>query len=168
MINVSGTIRLRSMVEEDSDFVVDLLNKKEIQINFPRSSKITKQSHINFIEKLKQSHEYYWIIEKDKCPVGTISIYNINYDHNRAEWGRFAIHPAYCRQGIGTSVLNAIIDYSFTTLKLHRLFCYSMSENKIALKLYSKLGFNIEGVLKEHIYIDGKYVDYIILGLVKK
>jgi len=168
MIEVNSTIKLRTVVEEDSDFLITLLNMEEIKNNFPRSVPITKQSHIQFIEKLKQSHEYYWIIEKNNIPIGTISIYNINYDHNRAEWGRFVIHPKYCRQGIGTAVLFAIINHGFNKLNLHKLYCYSIPTNLIALNLYSKLGFTIEGVLKDHIYINEKYSDYIILGLVKK
>jgi len=39
-------------------------------------------------------------------------------------------------------------------------------DNEKAISLYKKLGFEIEGQLKNAVYIDGKYFDNYIMGLI--
>ena len=43
-----------------------------------------------------------------------------------------------------------------------------MKNNKRAIKFYKKVGFDIEGRLKEFVFRDGKWIDVIIMGFVNK
>ncbi|WP_296646487.1 GNAT family N-acetyltransferase [Romboutsia sp. 13368] len=40
-----------------------------------------------------------------------------------------------------------------------------MKFNERAIKSYKKCGFNIEGVLKDEIFKDGKYYDEIVMSI---
>jgi UDP-4-amino-4,6-dideoxy-N-acetyl-beta-L-altrosamine N-acetyltransferase len=164
LICLDESIVLRRITELDTDFVLSLLNNESIKNNFPRTKDITLKDHETFLNKLSNKN-LYWIIEKDKIPVGTISLYDINYDHKRAEWGRLMILPKYRNQDIGKLALKEIINYSFLKLKLHKIYCYVMENNDIALKMYQDLGFKIKGILKDHYYINNKYIDYYLLEL---
>jgi RimJ/RimL family protein N-acetyltransferase len=51
--------------------------------------------------------------------------------------------------------------------KMHRIESTVVEENKIALRLYEKFGFQIEGVSKDAFYSqDGKYHDIVNMGLI--
>lgn len=164
---INKDIRLRLIKFEDTDFVLSLNNNLIIKKSFPRNYDITKQMHTRFLGDARKNGDYYFIISYKSMPVGTISIYDINKVHKRAEWGRFIIHPDFQRQGIGTLVLKKIIEYAFNDLDLHRLYCYIMSDNNSTIELYKKIGFEIEGTLKDHLYINGQFVNYHIMGVTK-
>ncbi|WP_130297313.1 GNAT family N-acetyltransferase [Fictibacillus sp. BK138] len=42
------------------------------------------------------------------------------------------------------------------------------SYNERAIKAYQKLGFMIEGTLREDLYFNGNYHDNILMGLLKR
>ena len=48
------------------------------------------------------------------------------------------------------------------------MFLEVYDTNRRAIKLYQKLGFRKEGVLKEHTYKEGKYIDLIIMAMLKR
>jgi len=53
--------------------------------------------------------------------------------------------------------------------KMHRIELHVVAENKSALSLYRKFGFQIEGVSKDAFYgQDGKYYDIVNMGLILK
>jgi len=64
--------------------------------------------------------------------------------------------------------MNLLTTYAFQTLNLQKILLEVLTENSPALKLYLKLGFEIEGTLKKQFYIDGNYKDVYILSLFKK
>jgi len=49
---------------------------------------------------------------------------------------------------------------------LHRIGLHVVADNKIAIRLYTKLGFKTEGVMRGSYFgADGKYHDEIVMGL---
>lgn len=50
------------------------------------------------------------------------------------------------------------------SLGLKRLQLTIHADNEVALKMYGKLGFEIEGRERKATYKKGKYVDVLILG----
>ena len=73
----------------------------------------------------------------------------------------------YWRGGYATEALNLVVNFGFSTLKLHRLEAGMSVENIASQKLFKKAGFKQEGVLKERGKIGDRYVDDFIFGLVR-
>ncbi len=59
-------------------------------------------------------------------------------------------------KGYGTKIYKMLLKYCFDCLNYHRLWLCVLDTNKIAIKLYSNVGFFIEGVMKEAVFRDGK------------
>ena len=57
----------------------------------------------------------------------------------------FKIHPDYWSKGFGTEALNAIIDFGFKELNLHRIEAGCAVENTGSVKLLEKVGMTREG-----------------------
>ena len=49
------------------------------------------------------------------------------------------------------------MDYAFTVLNLYKLYLVVDTENKKAIHVYTKLGFQIEGELKHEFFSNGEY-----------
>ena len=62
-------------------------------------------------------------------------------------------------QGIGTQLLEAIIDLADNWLALKRIELEVYTDNPAAIALYKKAGFVIEGTAKAYAFRDGEYVD---------
>ena len=70
-------------------------------------------------------------------------------------------------KGIGKAALSLILEYAFSELNLHRVFLNVFSFNKRAIKLYEKMGFMHEGVLRQAFYRAGDWHDIVIMSILK-
>jgi len=73
------------------------------------------------------------------------------------------IRTAYQGQGIGSQFFNELDKWARDE-KLRRLELTVMTHNQKAKSLYEKNGFIIEGIKKDSMYVDGKYVDEYYMG----
>jgi putative acetyltransferase len=62
-------------------------------------------------------------------------------------------------RGIGSALLQAIIDIADNWLNYQRLELTVYTDNAPAIALYRKFGFEIEGTHRRYAFRDGKYVD---------
>lgn len=70
-----------------------------------------------------------------------------------------AVHPGWKRKGIGSSLLEALLDLSERWLNLSRIELTVFVDNEAAVGLYKKYGFEIEGTHKNYAFRDGEFVD---------
>jgi RimJ/RimL family protein N-acetyltransferase len=71
-------------------------------------------------------------------------------------------------KGVSTNASKLLLEYAFNVLKLNRVYLFTEKENLIAQKLFEKVGFIREGLIREDIISRGKYVDRYIYGICKK
>ena len=76
-----------------------------------------------------------------------------------------AILQAYTGQGIGTKLFEAMEAWA-REHGIHRIELTVMAHNKIAIGLYKKMGYQIEGRRVHSMLIDGQYVDEFYIGKV--
>ena len=76
------------------------------------------------------------------------------------------LHDDFQNVGLGTAMIKRILKLAKKE-KMHRIELSVIAENNIALHLYEKCGFQIEGIAKDDFYgYDGKYHDVINMGLI--
>ena len=64
-----------------------------------------------------------------------------------------------------TEALKAVIDYSFDTLKLHRVEAQHELANPASGAVMKKAGMRYEGTLRGRLYNKGKYVDVALYAI---
>lgn len=70
-------------------------------------------------------------------------------------------------KGIATEAARLLCRYAFNELNLNRVFLKCAAKNEAALRLYRRLGFREEGVLRQEMFIGGEFEDVIVMGLLK-
>lgn len=77
------------------------------------------------------------------------------------------IMPKMRKKGIATTAYSLLLSYLFKSLSVHRIWLLVVSYNNAALRLYKKIGFKEEGRMRDAIYRDNKFNDYILMSLLK-
>ncbi len=70
-------------------------------------------------------------------------------------------------KGYGTSAMKILIKYGFMERRLNKCSSTVLEGNEASIKMHKKLGYEQEGVLKQNIYMNGRYYDEICFGLTK-
>jgi RimJ/RimL family protein N-acetyltransferase len=68
-------------------------------------------------------------------------------------------------QGLGTDAVQTVLDACFGGWNLHRVWLRSETWNVRAHRLYERCGFRQEGVLRQAAFLDGRYEDVVLFGL---
>lgn len=112
--------------------------------------------------------EYNFIIElKDGTPVGMVSLTGIDTTHRHAEPGRFLIGDEAAVRGIPVAIeaMKLVYELAFGTLELQRVFGSIASDNVLMIKWQKFMGMKEEGRLRAHYFINGKYQDSVLFGM---
>jgi putative acetyltransferase len=78
-----------------------------------------------------------------------------------------AVHDDWHAKGVGTALMQALIDVADNWLNLSRLELTVFTDNEPAVKLYKKLGFVIEGTHKKFAFREGEYADCYAMARVR-
>lgn len=102
----------------------------------------------------------------DNATIGTIDIYDFDPFHKRAGIGILIANEQYRRKGYATMALKCLIDYCFSTLMLHQLYCSILANNCESIDLFKKMGFVQSGIRKDWIRTSDGYLDEHIFQLI--
>lgn len=80
----------------------------------------------------------------------------------------YLLHPAYWGQGYMTEAVSALIEVAFTILKLHKVEIRCYSYNKQSQRVAEKLGFALEGRIRDRKDTQDKRCDELIYGLLRR
>jgi RimJ/RimL family protein N-acetyltransferase len=99
--------------------------------------------------------------------LGLVSLFDISKQHQKAEFG-IAIHnPDNLGKGYGTDTTRVMLWVAFHVLGLNTVFLLTLESNKRAQRAYEKAGFKHAGVLRQGVYMLGKFQDFEIMDITK-
>jgi diamine N-acetyltransferase len=97
--------------------------------------------------------------------IGNIGLYQIDWKNRKAEYAIMIGDKASWRQGFGLDASQALLNFAFKELNLHRIFLYVLAHHERAIRLYEKAGFTVEGRLREDNFRDGAYRDTLVMAI---
>ena len=169
--NPEAGIYLRLMTGEDTDYIVNWRNSDGVRKNFIYQALFTRESHENWIRTMIDTGKVVQMIiceEGTDRPLGSVYLRDIDRTHQKAEYGIFIGEADARGKGYGSAAAQLMIQYAFEEMKLHRLFLRVYADNIQAIRSYEKAGFVKEAHLREDVYIDGKYHDIVLMGILNQ
>jgi len=112
-----------------------------------------------------RTDRYDAVIEADGVPCGTIGLLGIDRKNSKAEYYVAMGEPALKGAGVSTAASLLLLDYAFRTLGLNRVYLYTEEENLPAQRLFEKVGFRREGLLRDDLFSRGHFVSRYAYGL---
>jgi hypothetical protein len=74
-------------------------------------------------------------------------------------------NPIYCIYVIRCCYARALLQYAFDELGFHRIEIRVVGFNTRALRFWTGLGFQQEGMARDSYYCDGQYSDFILMSI---
>jgi ribosomal-protein-serine acetyltransferase len=99
--------------------------------------------------------------------VGSIGFVNFNWPNRRAEIG-YWIDKDFEGRGIIVRSCRALIEYAFDELDMNRIEIRCATENARSRAVSERLGFTLEGVLREAEWRHTRFFDMAVYGLLKE
>ena len=143
---ITDRLVLRQLEMRDDAEIFFLRSDKTINEFLVSPIATSIQDARDFIEKINKSitnsESDYWAItvKGNNKLIGTICIWNIDREENKAEIG-YVLHPAYCGKGFMSEAVAAVIQYGFGKMKLRCLDAVVHPENKRSIILLERNGF---------------------------
>jgi RimJ/RimL family protein N-acetyltransferase len=99
--------------------------------------------------------------------LGHVHVSNIQTALRSADIGLAIGQPVDRGQGYGPEALRLAVQFCWRELNLQRLTLTVLANNPWAQHVYDKVGFQVEGRLRRATYVDGRYQDVIVMGLLR-
>ncbi|MCJ7733036.1 MAG: GNAT family N-acetyltransferase [Anaerolineales bacterium] len=173
---IGDQIRFRAIEKEDLPNFVTWLNDPEVRHGLSLILPLSLAEEEDwFGEMLKKSpFERPLAIEIQPDPqkdvwsfVGNCGLFGIDWQNRSAEIGIHIGEKKYWDQGFGTKAMCLALKHGFENLNLHRLWLRVFETNQRAIRSYEKAGFILEGKFRQAQYLDGIYVDVMIMSVLK-
>lgn len=172
----SGSCLLTRRHGADAGFLRALWSDSSFKQNFhrqapvlPAGDELKRVLNLEFISLLSESKSIHWVIRDKKLrPWGLLSLTDISMQHRRGEVliGLKEGAPI----GLTIAAMLSLFQFFFGVINFQKIVALIYGDNPHALKVALKLGFTLEGHLKDHMQ-DPKsqtFVDLLQLGVFKE
>ncbi|QMU77643.1 GNAT family N-acetyltransferase [Streptacidiphilus sp. PB12-B1b] len=85
--------------------------------------------------------------------------------HSRSAHLGVSLRPAFRGRGLSTDVVRVLCRYGFGVRGLQRLQVETLADNGAMLRAAERAGFVREGTLRRAAWVDGAFLDEVVLGL---
>ena len=167
-------IRFRAIEKEDLPLFVTWLNDPEVNENLftilPLSLDSEEKWYQDMMERRAEARPL--VIEipqgEDWQPIGVAGLEGIDWINRSAELGLFIGEKSLWQKGYGQKTLRLLLKHGFETLNLNRIFLRVFATNQRGIHAYEKTGFVLEGRMRQAIYRNGRYVDILLMSVIKE
>jgi len=172
MILENGCVKLRAIEERDFDILYNMLQSPEIEKAMGHCTMpISPEQQKEWMSRYRNSESQIRLmieLENGKT-IGVIMLYDIDTQNGTAELGHKIMASLEDRiRGDIECAVKTMLTYAFDYLRLNCIYCRTLDGNVFAEKLLKKVGFEMEGVLRQRIYQEGKYMDMHSFSLLKE
>ncbi|WP_189359350.1 GNAT family N-acetyltransferase [Algibacter mikhailovii] len=172
MMTLKGEhIYLRALEPEDLDFIHEVENDEAIWeiscTQTPYSKFLIKQYLENVHKDIYEAKQLRLVISShEHLTLGLIDLFDFDFKNKRSGVGILVKEPQDRLKGYGREALELLIDYCFTHLDLHQLYCNILESNTASIKLFSNQGFQQIGLKKDWNYVNGSFKNEYLFQLI--
>lgn len=160
-----------SSIRDESDLKVMFkwINDKEMVSFNSHYKPVDYISHLEWFNTIRKDNTaiLFSIRTNEDKFIGTCQLHSISSINRSAE---LQIRISLCdtSKGYGYEALQQLMKYGFDELNLHKIYLHVFENNTRAIGLYKKMNFQVDGVLRDGIYLNGKYENILAMSILEK
>ena len=160
-------MQLRDMRLDDAEVVHRWRSSPEVADTMFTNEPISWEQHLVWLERtLDDPTKRYWIIEHDDVAVGVASLVEIDERNRRCAWTFYLGEPD-TPGPVGLAVEFEVMAVVFADLGLNKLISEVLAINDRVVQLHEHVGFQREGVLREHVHRSDGVHDVVVLSMLR-
>ena len=169
-IDYSKIVLRQLEVQDVSEAYVKWLNDPEVNkfLEIRHNVPFDKKDVIKFVENCNDQQRYHWGIFYENRHIGNISCSLIDRLNRYVNISNLIGEKLYWNSEICKLSLNAAMNYLFCNSHFNRIEAGTYSVHLSGITLLTNLGFKKEGVQKERVIVNGKYIGNVLFGITKK
>jgi ribosomal-protein-alanine N-acetyltransferase len=170
-IVIGEKVYLRPLEREDAATIQPWVNDPEttrFMLLFRPMDQVSEEQFIDRVNRSETEVVFGVARPLDDVLIGVSGLHQINWKNRNGNFGITIGDKSCWNQGLGTETTALVMQYAFDTLNLHRVTLQVFEYNARAIRVYEKLGFQKEGVLREEHFREGRYWDTIFMGLLRE
>lgn len=114
----------------------------------------------------RNNTSWFGIIAEDRL-IGDINLHSIDTRSRVAAFGVAIYEETMQGRGYGHEAIGLFLDWAFFIENYERIWLTTWATNERAIRCYRALGFTEEGRQRHQLFIDGAYVDVVLMGLLR-
>jgi len=115
-------------------------------------------------QRADTSYAFFLFRKTDDALVGGVTLANIRRGVAQAGSLGYWIGEPFARRGLMSGAVQALVPFSFGSLRLHRLEAACIPSNTASIRLLEKAGFVREGYAREYLCINGLWQDHLLFA----
>jgi RimJ/RimL family protein N-acetyltransferase len=166
------TVSLRARTDDDLDVLyrlaadLDSWEERESAEPAPLSRAAFEARRARTAEREAAGESVAFVVEVDGEAVGVASMFGFYPFARHAEVG-INLLPEARGRGVGTAAIRQLVEFGFVRRNLRRIHLQAIASNAAAIRSYEKAGFAVEGRLREHAWVRGRYEDIVLMGILR-
>ena len=100
--------------------------------------------------------------------IGSCGFHALDWRNRSGEVGLLIGARDYWGHGYGTDAMQTLVAWGFYTLNLNRVSLRVFEDNRRAIRCFEKVGFQVEGRLRQANFYNGAYRDELIMGVLRE
>lgn len=163
-------LMLRGFTLNDAPVVCRLAGDYEVSrrclnIPYPYPEEVAVNWIANHAEWYASMNQVIFAVCRDDQVIGACGL-ALEMEHFRGELG-YWIGVDFQGKGYATEAAKAVVKYGFLDLCLNRITGSCITWNNQSSRIFEKIGFTREGILRQHVKKDDCFEDIILCGLLK-
>ena len=157
-------ITIRKIKEADAERYLQLRRQLDHETEFmmlepgERTTGL-EEEQTQIFQILQRENQTTFVVETDGELVGYLAATGGSFRRNKhCAYIVIGILQASSGQGLGTKLFIEAEQWA-NQQGIHRLELTVMAHNEAGIRLYKKMGFETEGIKRDSLYVDGKYID---------
>ncbi|MCL6578991.1 MAG: GNAT family N-acetyltransferase [Candidatus Bathyarchaeota archaeon] len=173
LVILTKRLILRDFNEEDWKSVHEYASDPEV-VRYVEFGPNTEEESKNFIhralvhqkEKPRKDFTLAIVLKATNTLIGGCGIYLISPDNQEGSIG-YVLNRNFWGQGYATETAQALLEFGFNQLKLHRISATCDPKNTSSARVLEKIGMRREAYFHEHKWIKGKWRDSLLYAILE-
>ena len=168
---IGPTCYLRALEPEDAPLIAAANNDPEVRVSFfthtPLSVHLAAERARGYYAPGSDHYPLAICLRRDNQAVGLTGLVRVDLVSGAAVFYIVIVDATVRGRGIGVQTTQLVLDYAFNVLNLHRVQLHVWVENEAGIQAYRKAGFVEEGRLREAMKHNGKWCDFLVMGVLE-
>jgi RimJ/RimL family protein N-acetyltransferase len=165
-----GLVHLRKLESTDLERTWHWINRPDVYLKIGSQVPVSHSAQQKWFERTDAAQDKIVMavcLDEGAVHVGNVSLDSIEPRHRTARLSIFIGEADERGRALGSRALRLLAHHAFDHLNLNRIWCKAAADDERIERFYQRLGFRKEGVLRQHEFVDGHYVDKAIYGLLR-